>query len=192
MPLYRSAESLAADAAFAAAYDTAGAAATAQAAAIAVSAQRASNLSDLASPSTARTSLGLGSAATMTPAGIAADTALTGAFAPLAEDVNVVGASGASQTLPDPSTYGVSDVTLTASCTFTMPTVAAAGASKSFMVVLVQGGSGSYTPTFTGATWPDGTAPSWSTVVGSVDQVMFSSTNGRPWVGAALTGLAAP
>ena len=46
------------------AYDAAGAATTAQAAAIAASAQRASNLSDLANAATARTNLGLGTAAT--------------------------------------------------------------------------------------------------------------------------------
>jgi hypothetical protein len=115
-----------------------------------------------------------------------------GAFAPLVEAASVVEASGDAETLPDPSVYGVSDVTLTASCTFTMPSVAAAGTAKSFLVVIEQGGTGSYVPTFTGATWPDGTAPSWSTAVGAVDQVMFSSTSGRAWVGTALTGLAAP
>lgn len=113
-------------------------------------------------------------------------------YAPTVESVNVVGASGAAQTLPDPSTASVSDVTLTASCEFTMPAVAAAGTSVSCMVVLVQGGTGSYVPTFTGATWQSGTAPSWSTAVGAIDQVMWSSTNGRAWVGAALIGVAAP
>ena len=113
-------------------------------------------------------------------------------YTPTVESVNVVGASGASQILPDPSVSSVSDVTLTVSCEFTMPAVAAAGTSVSCMVVLEQGGSGSYTPTFTGATWPSGTAPSWSTAVGAIDHVMFSSTNGRAWVGAALIGVAAP
>lgn len=43
----------------------------------------ASNLSDLTTPATARTNLGLASAATMTPAQIAADSALTSAYAPI-------------------------------------------------------------------------------------------------------------
>ena len=217
-------------------FDAAGAAAAAQSAAITASAQRASNLADLASASTARTSLGLGGAAVLgvgtTTGTVAAgdDARLTDArtpsahaashgvgqsdavtvtlaqvsdagtmageaatdYAPAVEAVSVVGASGATEVLPDPSTYGVSDVTLTASCTFTMPAVAGAGEALSFMVVLVQGGTGSYTPTFTGACWPAGTAPSWSTAVGAIDQVMFSSTSGRAWVGTALIGVATP
>lgn len=48
-------------------------------------AQRSANLSDLDNAGTARTSLGLAAAATMTPAQIAADTALTAAFTPLTQ-----------------------------------------------------------------------------------------------------------
>jgi lysophospholipase L1-like esterase len=105
-----------------------------------------------------------------------------GAFAPLVESVNTVAASGDTETLPDSSVKSISRVTLTASCTFTMPT---ATAGKSFTVVLVQGGSGSYTATFTGALWAAGTAPTLSTAVGAVDVVTFLCADGSTWMGFA-------
>jgi hypothetical protein len=46
--------------------------------------------------------------------------------------------------------------TLTGNCTFTMPT---ATSGTSFIVKLIQDGTGSRTATFTGVKWPAGTAP---------------------------------
>ena len=46
--------------------------------------------------------------------------------------------------------------TLTGNCTFTMPT---ATSGTSFIVRLIQDGTGSRTATFTGVNWPGGTAP---------------------------------
>lgn len=50
--------------------------------------------------------------------------------------------------------------TLTGNCTFTMPT---ATSGTSFIVKLVQDGTGSRTATFTGVKWPGGTAPTITT-----------------------------
>jgi len=116
--------------------------------------------------------------------------ALPGTYASLVESANIVAGSGAAQTLPAPTAYGATQVTLTASCTFTMPAVSAAGKTLSFAVRLIQGGSGSYVPTFTGAAWPYGSAPAWSTAVGAVDLVVFTSVHGSAWMGSALIGLA--
>jgi hypothetical protein len=50
--------------------------------------------------------------------------------------------------------------TLTGNCTFTMPT---ATSGTSFIVKLIQDGTGSRTVTFTGVKWPGGTAPTITT-----------------------------
>ena len=50
--------------------------------------------------------------------------------------------------------------TLTGNCTFTMPT---ATSGTSFIVKLIQDGTGSRTATFTGVKWPAGTAPTITT-----------------------------
>lgn len=103
-------------------------------------------------------------------------------YAPLVDVVNVVATSGATETLPDPSVQSVSHVTLTASCTFTLPTPVA---GKSFTLVLLQGGTGSYTATLTGVLWAGGTAPTLSTAVGAVDVLTCACTDGVSWMGFA-------
>jgi len=50
--------------------------------------------------------------------------------------------------------------TLTGNCTFTMPT---ATSGTSFILKLIQDGTGSRTATFTGVKWPSGTAPTITT-----------------------------
>ena len=61
--------------------------------------------------------------------------------------------------------------TLTGNCTFTMPT---ATSGTSFIVRLIQDGTGSRTATFTGVKWPGGTAPTITTTATTgVDVLSF-------------------
>ena len=61
--------------------------------------------------------------------------------------------------------------TLTGNCTFTMPT---ATSGTSFIVRLIQDGTGSRTATFTSVKWPSGTAPTITTTASTgVDVLSF-------------------
>ena len=61
--------------------------------------------------------------------------------------------------------------TLTGNCTFTMPT---ATSGTSFIVRLIQDGTGSRTATFTGVKWPGGTVPTITTTASTgVDVLSF-------------------
>ncbi len=100
------------------------------------------------------------------------------------EAVNTVAAAGAAETLPDVTTATIHVVTLDANCTFTFPT---AGAGKSFTLVLVQGGIGSFTATWPGTVdWPAAAAPTLSTGVGEVDYLRFICADGTNWAGFVL------
>lgn len=96
--------------------------------------------------------------------------------------VNTVSASGASQTIPAPTTAGISYITLTAGCTLTFPT---AVAGQSFTLVLKQGGSGSYTITWPNSIvkWDGGVAPTLTTTVGAIDILGFMCVDGTNWFG---------
>jgi hypothetical protein len=72
----------------------------------------------------------------------------------------------------------VQTVTLTANCTFTMPT---AVAGKSFLV-LIKSGAGNFTGTFTGVKWPANTAPTITSTASRLDIIAFSS-DGTNWYG---------
>jgi hypothetical protein len=70
--------------------------------------------------------------------------------------------------------------TLTGNCTFTMPT---ATSGTSFIVKLVQDGTGSRTATFTGVKWPGGTAPTITTTASTgLDILSFVCIN-SVWYG---------
>ena len=70
--------------------------------------------------------------------------------------------------------------TLTGNCTFTMPT---ATSGTSFILKLIQDGTGSRTATFTGVKWPAGTAPTITTTASTgLDILSFVCIN-SVWYG---------
>jgi hypothetical protein len=93
------------------------------------------------------------------------------------EDYYPIGNSGTAQTL-SLANGTVMGVTLTASCTFTMPT-AVAGVS---FAVIVSTGAGSFTGTFTGVKWPNGATPTVTTTASRWDIFTFVS-DGTFWYG---------
>jgi len=96
-----------------------------------------------------------------------------------AEFVTTVSASGATVTVPEPSLSRITNITLTANCTLTFPTVAA---GKTVIVQLVQDATGSRTVTWpTAVKWVGGTTPTLSTVAGRVDLFSFTSIDGTTW-----------
>ena len=98
------------------------------------------------------------------------------------ESVVAIGNSGTSQTLS--LTNGtVQTVTLTGNCTFTMPTVTA---GKSFILILVQDGTGGRTATFTSVKWPGGTAPTITTTATTGRDIISFFADGTNWYGAAV------
>ena len=88
-----------------------------------------------------------------------------------------IGNSSTTQTI-SLSNGTVQTVTLTANCTFTMPS---AVAGKSFLV-LIKSGAGNFTGTFTGVKWPANTAPTITSTASRLDIIAFSS-DGTNWYG---------
>lgn len=96
------------------------------------------------------------------------------------EGVVAIGNSSTTQTLT--LTNGtVQTVTLTANCTFTMPTVTA---GKSFLLFL-NTGAGNLTATFTGVLFPSNTAPTITTTASRTDIITFVA-DGSTWYGSAV------
>ena len=95
------------------------------------------------------------------------------------ESVVAIGNSGTSQTLS--LTNGtVQTVTLTGNCTFTMPT---ATAGKSFILIVVQDGTGGRTATFTSVKWPNGAAPTITTTATTGRDILTFVADGTNWYG---------
>lgn len=96
------------------------------------------------------------------------------------EGVVAIGNSGTAKTIS--LTSGTfQTVTLTASCTFTMPT---ATAGKSFILKVLTG-AGGYTATFTSVKFPDNTAPVVTATAGRYDLFSFIA-DGTAWSGSVI------
>ncbi|CAB4166516.1 hypothetical protein UFOVP1025_48 [uncultured Caudovirales phage] len=158
----------------------------------------ANNLSELtATASTARTNLGLGTAATMTgPSGTIVGTsdsqALTNKTLTNPTVTNYVESVVAIGTVTSSSTLALTNgtvqtATLTAStaCTFTMPT---ATAGKSFVLLLKQAAAtGNGTATFTGVKFGTAGAPTITATAGKMDILTFIA-DGTNWYGSISQG----
>lgn len=89
--------------------------------------------------------------------------------------VNVISAGSTAQTLPDPRVAPMNVLNLNApACTLTMPPGIA---GKSFMLMVIQDGTGGRTITWpTGGSavrWNGGVPPTLSTAAGAIDIFMF-------------------
>ncbi len=152
---------------------------------------KANNLSDLTSVSTARTNLGLGTAATMTgPSGTIVGTTDTqtltnktisaGVFNDGYTEETVTANTGTAYTI-DLANGTVQILTLTGNCTFTFPT---ATAGRSFIMILKQDGTGSRTVTWPAAVkWPGSTAPTITSTASRSDKYIFTA-DGTNWIGS--------
>lgn len=99
----------------------------------------------------------------------------------ITESINSVGASGASQTLPDVTTATVHRLVLSVNCSLTFP---AAAAGKTFTLVLVQDGVGSRTVTWPGSIlWASGIIPTLTTTANKQDMFSFICVDGTNWMG---------
>jgi hypothetical protein len=162
-----------------------------QAAADAKFLDAASNLSDLASASTARTNLGLGTAAVMTgPSGTIVGTSdsqtLTnktieaGTFTNGYTEESATANTGTAYTI-DLANGSVQILTLTGNCTFTFPT---ATAGRSFFLLLRQDATGNRTVTWPAAVrWPGGTTPTITSTALRQDKYVFTA-DGTNWYGS--------
>ena len=93
---------------------------------------------------------------------------------------NDLGNSGSTKTITLPDSYnGMITCTLTANCTFTMPTPVN---GYQFSLLLKQDTTGGRTASFTNVKWPNSTAPTISTTLANMDIINFFS-DGNYWYG---------
>jgi hypothetical protein len=98
--------------------------------------------------------------------------------------VRNLGAVSANFTLPDPDDANFVTATLNASVTIALPTGGVQGDEQ--FLYLTQGTGGTKVPTITGAQWPAGVVPTWSTVAGKTDKVRLVNWNGTNYEAQAF------
>lgn len=131
-------------------------------------------------PNTGASRTKLTSVAMVTGTGDSVLASLVGGGGGSVDSINTVAASGATQTLPDPATSSVSDITLTANCALTFPT---ATSGKAFTVMLRQDATGGRTVTWpVSVKWPNGYVPTVTPTASAVDVYSFMCVAGA-WVG---------
>lgn len=106
-----------------------------------------------------------------------------GIYADLAPSGVAIGNTGSAVTIADAGNDALYTATLTANCTFTLPTAAA---GKIFRIALTQDATGSRTATFTGAKYAAATAPTLSTAATKKDILSFLS-DGTSWFNLSAT-----
>jgi hypothetical protein len=114
-----------------------------------------------------------------------------GIVGPDAAYVNVVPSSGAQLNLPDPVTVAKgTDVTLSATCLFSMPPRSTTNTRNKdcYVVVRQAPAGGPFGAVFSGVKWPGGIAPTVSTAPNAVDRYDFWE-DGSVWYGV-ITGQA--
>jgi hypothetical protein len=107
--------------------------------------------------------------------------------APIAENVNVVAASGAAQAIPDVTVARMSRIVLSVACTLTFP---AAAAGKRFRLQGVQpaaGGPLAFTWPAANLAWVAGVAPTQATAASKRDLYEFECFDGANWEGRQLS-----
>lgn len=88
----------------------------------------------------------------------------------------------------DLSTGNIFNFTLTGTTAFTITNLPASGVAFSFMVILKQGGSGSYSATWPAAVkFPGGSAPTLTTTAGKTDILNFITVDGGTNIFGALS-----
>lgn len=96
------------------------------------------------------------------------------------ETVVAGGNSSTAKTIPAPNAAGgITTYTLTANCTFTMPT---ASAGQSFTVI-INTGAGGFTLAFSGAHFPSGVSPVSTAAASKIDIYNFICYDGSTWFG---------